>query len=158
MAETLRKAGYQHVRSKQMEEIELTHFDTLKNALSKIEDSVSIQTQKGPFTVTPTYKDDYLIGVDVSNLRSYSFIPIEVFAVTLSLLYLCENHIAKNGNAMKGKLGDPDLPLNSVEGHIASVMYGKKNGDSVFRRITPVSKILEWAGVCEIGKGCLKLK
>ena len=82
----------------------------------------------------------------------------EVFVATLSLLYLSENQTASNGNALTGKLGDADLPFNSVEGHVASFIYGKIQGDTVFRRITPISKILEWANVCEIGKGCLRLK
>jgi hypothetical protein len=42
------------------------------------------------------------------------------------------------------KLGESNLPIDSIEGHIANVIYGKKLGDSVFRRITPISCILIW--------------
>ena len=49
---------------------------------------------------------------------------------------------------MGPKLGEPELPFESIEGHIAHVVYGKKNGESVFRRITPISCILIWAGIC----------
>ena len=40
------------------------------------------------------------------------------------------------------------LKLEAVEGHIASVVYGKQTGDSVFRRVTPIACIIEWAGIC----------
>ena len=35
------------------------------------------------------------------------------------------------------KLGEEELPTNSIEGYIAKEVYGKSIGDSVFRRITP---------------------
>jgi len=137
----------------------MNYFNALKDALTNIDQSISITTQKGSFNTTPIYKDAHLVGVEVDNLGStYSFIPLEVFVATLSLLYLSDNHIAKNGNAMISKLGDEDLPLDSIEGHIANVIYGKNIGEAVFRRITPISKILEWANICEIQKSCLKLK
>ena len=59
------------------------------------------------------------------------------------------NGTAMRGDAMNAKLGDEGLPLDSVEGHIAHVVYGKKIGDSVFRRITPIACILVWSGICE---------
>ena len=81
----------------------MNHLATLKDALSNIEESILIPTQKGPFNVTPVYKEFHLIGVEVDNLgATYSFIPIEVFVATLSLLYLSENQTASNGNAMTG--------------------------------------------------------
>ena len=58
---------------------------------------------------------------------------------------------------MDYRLGDPGLPLDCVEGHIAHVIYGKRRGDSVFRRITPIACILIWAGVCEHARGELVL-
>lgn len=53
---------------------------------------------------------------------------MEIFAVTLSLLYLSENNTAENGNVtVKGSwLGDENIPLNSIEGHVAKVVYGKE--------------------------------
>ena len=48
---------------------------------------------------------------------------------------------------MKGKLGDEFLLFNSIEDHVAIVVYGKVLGDSVFQRITPISRILEADGV-----------
>lgn len=56
---------------------------------------------------------------------------------------------AKRGRAMRSRLGDPDLALDSVEGHVAHVVYGKRVGEVVFRRITPIACILIWAGICE---------
>ena len=53
------------------------------------------------------------------------------------------------------KLGEEKLPLNSVEGHVASQIYGKQPGEWVFRRITPIAAILVWAGICEHRRGAL---
>ena len=54
---------------------------------------------------------------------------------------------------MKCKLGEPGLPLDLVEGHVAHKVYHKNVGDSVFRRITPIACILIWAGICVSGRG-----
>lgn len=45
------------------------------------------------------------------------------------------------------------MQLNSVEGHIAQVCYGMNIGDWAFKRITPIARILFWAGVIEDPKG-----
>ena len=50
---------------------------------------------------------------------------------------------------MNSRLGDQNLSLDSIEGHIAHVVYGKQVGESVFRRITPISCILIWTGLCK---------
>lgn len=133
------------------------HLSVLIDQLkSHAEDGFSLRTQKGPFLVKPILKDGYIIGVDVGNLGdAYPFIPIEVFVVVISLLDLAPDNFAINGNVMKKsiRLGDPELPLNSIEGHVAKIVYGRQVGESVFRRITPISKILKWAGVCKIERG-----
>lgn len=59
---------------------------------------------------------------------------------------------------MHSKLGEKGVSLDSIEGYIASEVYDKKIGESVFRRITPIVNILIWVSVCENKKGCLKLK
>jgi len=65
---------------------------------------------------------------------------------------------AESGDAMGSRLGDEGLPLDSIEGHIAQVVYGKQVGESVFRRISPISAILVWAGVCDTDTGELILR
>jgi hypothetical protein len=59
---------------------------------------------------------------------------------------------------MKSKLGDKGLPLDSIEGHIAHVVYGKQVGETVFRRISPISAILVWSGLCNVSSGELILQ
>ena len=95
-------------------------------------------------------------GVKVSNLRNYPFLPWAVFQEAVCLL-IRKNGRAKRGNAMNHKLGDPGLPLDSVEGHVACVVYGKRPGEFVFRRITPIACILIWAGICGHARGELVL-
>lgn len=86
-------------------------------------------------------------GIMVDNLGPEPFLPWVVFEETVSLLLKNAGQAAR-GDAMKSKLGEPRLPLNSVEGHVARTVYNKKTGDSVFRRITPIACILIWAGAC----------
>lgn len=52
------------------------------------------------------------------------------------------------GDSSSARLGDPALPLNSIEGHIAHVIYGRGLGDSILARAVPVGVIWVWAGVC----------
>jgi hypothetical protein len=114
---------------------------------------VSIPLQKGdPFMarLTPT-------GIEVSNLGTQPFLPWAVFEETVKLPE-SQGGRAKKGDCMGPKLGSERLPLDSVEGQIAAIVYGKKTGDSVFRRVTPTAAILEWAGICENGRGYLKLR
>ena len=86
-------------------------------------------------------------GINVSNLGNQPYLSWEVFEEAVKLLKEQGGRVVR-GNAMKNKLGEPSLPLNSLEGHIANKVYGKQIGDSVFRRITPVVCILVWAGIC----------
>jgi hypothetical protein len=86
-------------------------------------------------------------GVEVSNLRNQPFLHWSVFHETICLL-IRNGGTAMRGNAMNYRLGDPELPLDSIEGHIAHVVYGKQVGESVFRRITPIACILIWSGLC----------
>lgn len=83
----------------------------------------------------------------VDNLRSEKLLEWKVFEATMKLLR--ENGVsALRGNAMGFRLGDAELPLNSVEGYVAHNIYGKNSGDSVFRRVSPIAAILVWAGIC----------
>jgi hypothetical protein len=95
-------------------------------------------------------------GIEVDNLGNQPFLPWRVFQEAIVIL-MQNKGSAKRGDAMNSKLGEKGLPLNSVEGHIASEVYGKQVGDSVFRRITPIACILEWAGVCKSEPGKLIL-
>jgi len=58
---------------------------------------------------------------------------------------------------MNYKLGESGLSLDSIEGHIAHIVYGKTEGDTILRRITPFACILIWAGVCKAEPGELVL-
>ncbi|GAB3383618.1 hypothetical protein [Massilia agri] len=87
-------------------------------------------------------------GVIVDCLGPNSLLPWRVFDEVERLL---DENVgnARRGNAMGGTLGDALLPFDSVEGRIAEKIYGRKQGDAVFRRISPIANILVWAGVCE---------
>ena len=92
----------------------------------------------------------------MDNLGTQPFLPWAVFQEAICVLVRNAGR-AGRGNAMNYKLGEPGLSLDSIEVHIAHVVYGKRNGDSVFRRITPIACILIWAGVCRAEPGELIL-
>jgi hypothetical protein len=83
-------------------------------------------------------------------------LPWAVFEEVVALLGR-KGGRARRGDAMNCRLGDDALSLDSVEGHIAATVYGRRKGDSVFRRITPVAAVLIWAGVCRHSPGELVL-
>jgi len=114
---------------------------------------VDIPMQKGG-TFSAKLTND---GVLVDNLDRLPFLPWIVFQEAICVLIRNGGH-AVRGNAMNSRLGRDDLPLDSIEGHIAWVVYGKKEGDPVFHRITPVAGILVWAGVCDQAPGELYLR
>jgi hypothetical protein len=89
------------------------------------------------------------LGLNLTALGNEGFIPIDVFTAVISLLSLSSGHFAKNGNAMGSRLGSEELPFNSIEGHVARIVYGKNEGVAILKRITPIAGILVWAGICE---------
>jgi hypothetical protein len=108
--------------------------------------------RNGSFTAS--LRDD---GIEVSNLRAQPVLPWAAFQEAVCVLIRNSNR-AKRGNVMGNKLGDPGLTTDSVEGHVAYVVYGKHAGDTVFRRITPIACILIWAGICEAAPNELILR
>lgn len=87
-------------------------------------------------------------GIEVDNLGKQPFLHWSVFQEAICVL-IRNGGRALRGDAMNSRLGDPNLPLDSIEGHVAHVVYGRQIGESVFRRITPISCILIWSGLCK---------
>ncbi len=96
-------------------------------------------------------------GVRVDSLGALSLLPWEVFTEAINLLNR-KGGRAEKGEAVEFNLGEEGLAIDSIEGHIAHVVYGKQVGDRVLRRIAPVSGILIWAGICESAPGELVLR
>ncbi|KAI3349981.1 hypothetical protein EXM65_03055 [Clostridium botulinum] len=108
---------------------------------------------KGNRFFNATMKDE---GIYVNNLNTQPFLPWDVFVEAIKLITI-KGGKAFKGNAMNSKLGKDKLPLDSIEGHIACSIYGKKVNDSVFRRISPIAGILVWASLCRNEPGYLIL-
>jgi hypothetical protein len=106
--------------------------------------SINITLLKGQKTFQAVLNDE---GISVSNLTSQPLLPWSMFGETIVLLNE-KNGSALKGDAMKSRLGETGLPIDSVEGRITYKVYGKQLGQNVFRRITPIACILEWAGTC----------
>lgn len=96
-------------------------------------------------------------GIDVDNLGQQPRLSWDAFEAAVRCLEECGGRAAR-GDAMNARLGEAALPLNSVEGYVAHAVYGRRVGQAVFRRITPLACLLIWAGFCEATPGELKLK
>ena len=115
-----------------------------------------IKPRKGKDSFTATLHKD---GIEVDNLgKQYTFLKWAAFEEAIKLMIRHGGEAIKGYATSKNKLGDSGLTIDSIEGHVASVVYGKKLGTSVFRRITPIACILIWVGICESGRGKLMLK
>jgi hypothetical protein len=57
-------------------------------------------------------------GVMVDNLGAQPFLPWIVFQEAVCVMIRNYGRVAR-GNAINARLGDPQLPLDSIEGHIA---------------------------------------
>ena len=126
--------------------------EVIKLKFERIDRKVRIPLQKGRvFKASMTDE-----GIVVDNLGNQPLLPWVIFEEVINLL-VRKGGRAKKGNAMDSKLGQEGLPLDSIEGHIAQAVYGKKAGDSVFRRISPITAILVWAGLCNAEPGELVL-
>ncbi|MDQ1253235.1 MAG: hypothetical protein QG646_2385 [Euryarchaeota archaeon] len=118
------------------------HFDMKGNP-------ARIPVMKGKKLFTARLEED---GIYVDNLGDQPFLPWQVFTEAINCLKENGGQV-KKGNAADSKLGDPNLDLNTMEGYIASKIYGCKTGDSVFTRIDPIASILAWTEICENTRG-----
>ena len=90
-------------------------------------------------------------GIEVDNLSAYGLLNWNVFD-EIEDLFKEKGSCVLKGNAMEYRLGESGLPTDCIEGRIAYKIYGKKQGDSVFRRITPIVNLLIWAKICKPGR------
>ncbi|MFX0203771.1 MAG: hypothetical protein ACFFCW_47335 [Candidatus Hodarchaeota archaeon] len=118
--------------------------DTIKRRFAKSGSPADVPLLKGG-SFKARLEDE---GIFVDNLGNQPFLHWAVFQEAACVL-IRNGGRAKRGNAMRARLGAPGLPIDSIEGHIALVVYGKRPGDNVFRRIVPIACILIWAGICE---------
>ena len=109
---------------------------------------VSVNVQKG---VLGLLVDKRVMPLD-------PFFPIEIFEFVLRILQDAPNYTLPRGDAMNYAIGQSGLSLNSIEARVAVKFYGKKKDDFTFRRISVIANVLVRSGVCEHGKGVLRLK
>ncbi|WP_292374034.1 chromosome segregation ATPase [Methanosarcina sp. UBA411] len=95
-------------------------------------------------------------GVYVDNLKKDPFLPWNIFSESVNCIKENGGKV-KKGNATNSRLGDPNLGLDTLEGYIASKVYGCRVGDAVFKRINTVASVLAWAEICENTRGQISL-
>lgn len=94
-------------------------------------------------------------GLHADNLPQKQVLTWNAFEAAMELLEKSQGRAPK-GNAMKSPLGQGALTLNTVEGYVAARAYGLKQGSFVPRKISALSAILSWAGLCKNGRGYLE--
>ena len=131
----------------------ITVIKTIKSKFQQTGSPANIPMQtRGSFIAKLTND-----GILVDNLRSQPFLPWIVFQEAICVLIRNEGRAAR-GDATSARLGSEELSLNSIEGHIAQVVYGKKVGDPVYGRTAPIVDILIWSGVCDATSDELMLR
>jgi len=95
-------------------------------------------------------------GVYVDNLKNQPFLPWKIFSESVNCIKENGGKV-KKGNATNSKLGDQNLGLDTLEGYIASKIYGCKIGETVFKRVNSIASILAWAEICENTRGQISL-
>lgn len=125
----------------------------IKNQFAEKGKPAKIPLMNGKKFFEARFEED---GIYVDNLGSQPFLPWKIFPEAINCLRDNGGQV-KKGNAMDSRLGDFNLGLNTMEGYIASKVYGCKVGDNVFRRITPIASILAWAEICENTRGQIRL-
>jgi hypothetical protein len=86
------------------------------------------------------------------------FLPWGVFWHAVHIMLLNGGGASRGQAKARGqRLGTPKLSFNTIEGHVAHVVYGKQRGEAVFQRISPVAYILIASGVCVDKKGDMEM-
>ena len=112
-----------------------------------------------PFNVELRKKNNISgLWVDKRVMPLDQFFPADIFYFVINDLENAHNTTLPKGNAIKYRIGQSGLSLDSIEARVAVKFYNKKEGDSTFRRISVIANILVQSGVCEHGRGVLRLK
>lgn len=128
-------------------------INIIKKKFDEVGNPARIPLIRGNETFKAEISED---GIIVDNLGNQPHLKWNVFTEAVSILKANGGKAIK-GDAMNSRLGERGLPLDSVEGHIAHKVYGTKEGNYVFRRITPIACILIWAQICQHKPGKLIL-
>lgn len=130
---------------------------TIKDKLNAADGTALIPLPKGgTFHI---YYEEFGTGLLASNLPKSRILTWTAFDCAMKILTQKaeENSRVRKGNAMKGKLGSSDLPIDSLEGYVAHYAYGAKKGDSCLCTVSALCAILDWTGLARNGYGYITL-
>lgn len=136
-------------------------FKDFIDSLANTGNSFLISQLKGaqPFNIELRKKNNISgLWVDKRVMPLDQFFPTDIFYFVIKQLENSHNKTLPKGNAIKYRIGQSGLSLESIESRVAVKFYKKKEGDSTFRRISVIANILVQSGVCEHGRGVLSLK
>ncbi|CAG5072941.1 hypothetical protein DYBT9623_04477 [Dyadobacter sp. CECT 9623] len=130
----------------------------IKEQLGEKNHVVTIPLMKAGQSFTAKWDDR---GVWVDNLDKQPLLPWAVFETAIELMIEKDSknrgaHVLK-GNAVGHRLGTSAFPLDSIEGRVAHVVFGKKIEQTAFRKISAIVGVLSFAGICTNGRGYVTL-
>lgn len=96
-------------------------------------------------------------GIEVDKLPGRGLLPWAAFCAALAVMRAGDGR-AKKGSLQGGALGSPTAPFGSVEGEIASAVYGLTLGQNGTRRVTYVAGLMQSAGIADNLHGWLRLR
>lgn len=127
---------------------------TIKGKLNEAGGETEIKNGNTKFVIS--YADDQN-GINFKNGKTEEHLCWDVFFATVDVLKQNGGKALK-GDATKGSLGTKALPLDSVEGYVASVVFGQKKRQTVEKRINKIATLLKWADIVSVGRDSLELK
>lgn len=126
----------------------------LKKKLNTFHGKAAIPLKRGG--VFHIYYETFGNGLIASNLPQNHTLTWKAFDCAIEVLEKNKGKV-KKGQAMKARLGEPELTLDTLEGYVAFHAFGIKKGEFTLRTVSALSSILEWSGICRNGYGYVEL-
>lgn len=125
----------------------------IKGRLNDVGGETEIKNGTAKFVVS--YADDQS-GICFKTAKGIeTILPWDVFFASVDIMK------QNGGRALKGdatkKLGSKDLKIDTIEGYVASVVYGKKKNQTVDKNVVMIGALLKWANIAKVGKDYLEL-
>ena len=132
-----------------------TIASTIKAKMNEVGGMATIKNGTSKFEIG--YAQDES-GICFKNVKGQEkTIPWTAFFATVDILKEKDGKAIK-GDATKAKLGGKELPLDSVEGYVASTVYGKKRRQTVEKNVSEIAALLDWVDISKNGRGYLEFK
>lgn len=138
----------------------LENYINIKSDLGNLLLPIPLQKKRNKrdtFYIYPVYENHKLTAIvtDKKSMPVNTIFKMEIFRFLISRLVEIQNdskiadkYMIKGNGQSQNRIGDPELPVNSIESIIAMNFFNKEEGKSIDRRITVISNILIASQIC----------